>query len=291
MKSAKLGEVERGRELVFLETTHEWVHVMAMLGEEKTVTGWILDKGVVRATSQDGDRILFGEGTDSEDQASRRRGRRGAADDAARLYYRVYDLYPASPYAGEALYRAADIRWQVEKIDVMSRPSAREKESYLRQGMNEELMKTVIKKYPGTKWADLAAFQLIENKLCGDWQGSVKCPDKEAETYEKMCGRPATVSQSGRSSVQRGMAARGDDRHVSNRRAAEKVGGVQSEDSRTDPENSQLNFRPGRLGSARASPGVCRQAGCSDVRECDSVRELLATRFWLECWFLAWILF
>ena len=185
IKSAKLGEVERGRELVFLETTHDWVHVMAMFGEEKTVTGWMLDKGIVRATSQDGDRILFGEGADSEDQASRRRGRRGAADDAARLYYRVYDLFPASPYAGEALYRAADIRWQIEKIDVMSRPSAKEKESFLRQGMNEELMKTVIKKYPGTKWADLAAFQLIENKLCGDWQGSVKCPDKEAETYEK----------------------------------------------------------------------------------------------------------
>lgn len=184
-KSAKLGEVERGRELIFLESTPGWAHVMAMLGEEKTVTGWMLDKGIVRATSQDGDRILFGEGTDSEDQASRRRGRRGAADDAARLYYRVYDLYPASPYAGEALYRAADIRWQIEKMDVMSRPSAREKESYLRQGMNEELMKTVIKKYPGTKWADIAAFQLIENKLCGDWQGSVKCPDKEAETYEK----------------------------------------------------------------------------------------------------------
>ena len=45
-------------------------------------------------------------------------------------------------------------------------------------------MKLVIKKFPGTKWADLAAFHLIENKLCGDWQGS-KCPDKEAEAYEK----------------------------------------------------------------------------------------------------------
>jgi hypothetical protein len=185
VKSTKLGEVERGRELIFLESIHDWVHVMAMFGEEKTVTGWILDKGVVRATSQDGDRILFGAGADSEDQASSRRGRRGAADDAARLYYRVYDLFPASPYAAEALYRAADIRWQIERIDVMSRPSAREKESFLRQGMNEEMMKMVIKKYPGTKWADIAAFQLIENKLCGDWQGSVKCPDKEAETYEK----------------------------------------------------------------------------------------------------------
>ena len=184
VKSAKLGEVERGRELVFLETIHDWVHVMALFSEDKTISGWMLDKGIVRATSQDGDRVLFGEGADSEDEASRRRGRRGAADDAARLYYRVYDLFPASPYAAEALYRAADIRWQIEKIDVMSRPSAREKESFLRQGMNEEMMKMVIKKYPGTKWADIAAFQLIENKLCGDWQGSVKCPDKEADTYE-----------------------------------------------------------------------------------------------------------
>ena len=184
-KSAKLGEVERGRELVFLESSRDWLHVMAMFGEDKTVTGWILDKGVVRTTTQDGDRILFGEGASSEDEGSRRHGRRGAADDAARLYYRVYDLFPASPYAAEALYRAADIRWQIDKIDVMSRPSAREKESFLRVGMNEELMKLVIKKYPGTKWAEIAAFQLIENKLCGDWQGSVKCPDKEAEIYEK----------------------------------------------------------------------------------------------------------
>ena len=46
-------------------------------------------------------------------------------------------------------------------------------------------MKEVIKKFPGTKWADLAAFHLIDNKLCGDWQGSSKCPEKEAEMYEK----------------------------------------------------------------------------------------------------------
>jgi hypothetical protein len=51
--------------------------------------------------------------------------------------------------------------------------------------MNEEWMKEVMKKFPGTKWADLAAFHLIENKLCGDWQGASKCPDKEADIYEK----------------------------------------------------------------------------------------------------------
>jgi len=42
-----------------------------------------------------------------------------------------------------------------------------------------------MKKFKGSKWADLAAFHLIDNKLCGDWQGTSKCPAKEAEMYEK----------------------------------------------------------------------------------------------------------
>jgi len=184
-ESAKLAEIDRGRELVVLESSREWVHVQAFLGEEKTVSGWILDKGFVRTTTQDGDRMLFGEGADSEDEASKRHGRRGADQDALRLYYRVFDLFPASPYAAEALYRAADIRWQVERYDIMSRPSAKERDPMMRGQMDEEWMKQVIKKYPGTKWADLAAFRLIENKVCGDWQGASKCPDKEAEIYEK----------------------------------------------------------------------------------------------------------
>jgi len=183
--SAKLGDVDRGREVVVLETSHEWLKVEANVTEERTITGWILSKGVVQTSTQNGDRILFGEAVDSEDQASQRHGRRGAAQDAMRLYYRVYDLFPKSPIAGEALYRAADIRWQIEKADVTSRPSAHEREAYLREGMNEDFMRQVEKKFPGTKWADLAAFHLIENKLCGDWQGSSKCPEKEAEIYEK----------------------------------------------------------------------------------------------------------
>jgi outer membrane protein assembly factor BamD (BamD/ComL family) len=183
--SAKLGRVERGREMILLETSREWLHVQALLGEEKTVSGWVLDKGAVRATNPQGDRILFGEAVNSEDEASRRRGRKGAAEDARRLYYRVYDFFPNSPLAGESLYRAADIQWQLEKSDVMTRPSAREKEAFLREGMDEHWMKEVIKKFPNTKWADLAAFHLIDNKLCGDWQGASKCPDKEAEMYEK----------------------------------------------------------------------------------------------------------
>ncbi|MGO9123757.1 MAG: tetratricopeptide repeat protein [Terriglobales bacterium] len=183
--SAKLGEIERGREIVVIQTSRDWINVEAQLTEERVLTGWIMEKGVVQASTPNGDRILFGEAVDSEDQASQRHGRRGAAQDALRLYFEVSELFPTSPIAGEAMYRSADIRWQIEKADVMSRPSAREKEAYLREGMTEDYFRQVMKKFSGTKWADLAAFHLIENKLCGDWQGTSKCPEKEADMYEK----------------------------------------------------------------------------------------------------------
>lgn len=182
--SARLADLERGREVVIIETSRDWAHVEAKMTEERVVTGWILDKDVVKATNPDGDKVLFGEAVDSEDQASQRHGRKDAAQDAMRLYLRTSELFPNSPLAGEALYRSADIQWQIDKADVMSRSSAKEQEAYLREGMNEELMKKVIKKFAGTKWADLAAFHLIDNKLCGDWQGQSKCPAKEAEMYE-----------------------------------------------------------------------------------------------------------
>ena len=195
--AARVGEATRGNELIVIDTSRDWVHVEAILrepsneegatedeAEGKAITGWLPSRSVVLSTTQDGDKVIFGEAADSEDQASSRRGRRDAAQDALRLYYRIYDLMPASPLAAEGLYRAADIRWQIERADVMTRPSARARESYMRGQMKEDWMKLVIKKYPGTKWADLAAFRLLENKLCGDWEGLSKCPDKEADLYE-----------------------------------------------------------------------------------------------------------
>jgi hypothetical protein len=183
--SNKLADVDRGREVIQLETSGDWIKVEAYLTDERIVTGWMQTKGMVQASTPDGDKILFGEAVDSEDQASQRNGRRYAAQDAMRLYGEVAELFPQSPLAGEALYRSADIRWQIEKVDVMSLPSAKEQESYLRRGMNEDYFKKVMKKFPGTKWAHLSAFHLIDNKLCGDWQGQSKCPTKEAEIYEK----------------------------------------------------------------------------------------------------------
>ena len=66
----------------------------------------------------------------------------------------------------------------------MTRPSAREREAYMRGQIDEEWMKLVIKKFGGTKWADLAAFHLIENKLCGDWQRP-RNVQKRVRLYEK----------------------------------------------------------------------------------------------------------
>ncbi|MFB3814377.1 MAG: tol-pal system YbgF family protein [Terriglobales bacterium] len=194
--STKLITFPRGTELIILErATSPWINVEPMgtgpsldpiaTDRIKPVTGWMQDKGLVRASTPNGDQVLFGEASSSEAEATRRRGRKGAANDAYRLYRMTAEYFPGSPLAGEALYRAADIRWQLERAEVLSRPSAKHVDPYMRAQIEEELMRRVIKKYPKTKWADLAAFRLIDNKLCGDWQGEAKCPEKEADIYEK----------------------------------------------------------------------------------------------------------
>ena len=173
--SSKLAEVPRGREVIVLEQSRNWLHVLASITPEKDINGWILDKGVIRPSTSEGDKILFGEAAASELVASTRGGRRGAADDARRLYFRVYDYFPKSDLAGEGLYRAADILWQIQAGEVNSRPSAREKNPGLHAEMDDQYMKLVIKKFPGSKWADLAAYRILETKLCGDWEGDEKC--------------------------------------------------------------------------------------------------------------------
>jgi outer membrane protein assembly factor BamD (BamD/ComL family) len=183
--SQKMAQIDRGREVAVLERSHEWVKVYANIAPEQDITGWMLGKGIVTATTPNGDKILFGEAVDSENEASRRHGRKGAAEDAERLYARMAEYFPNSPLAPEAFYRAADVHWQLQREDIMSRPSAKQVDPSLRQEIDPELMHKVMKKYPHTKWADLAAYRLIDNKLCGQWDGTPKCPEKEAELYEK----------------------------------------------------------------------------------------------------------
>jgi len=192
----KLARATRGRDVpLVMERTkigdQSWAHVLIIVDVDREretnrqITGWVPSKVVISTATPNADQIIFGEAVDSENQAEQRGGRKHAAEDAMRLYYRIYDYWPSSPLAGEALWRAADVRWQLEKADVRLRPSSREMSPDLRNPIDDEPMKLVMKKYPHTKWSDLAAYDLIDNKLSGSWKGETHCPEKESELYEK----------------------------------------------------------------------------------------------------------
>jgi len=183
--SQRLTMAQRGIEAALLERNQKFLHVTLLLPEGAQITGWMLDKGAIFPNTPNGDHILFGEAIDSENEASHRGGRKDAAHDAYRLYSRIAEYFPGSPLAGEALYRAADIRWQMESADVWSRRSTKELPATLRSTVDEDEMKQVIKKFPHTKWADLAEYHFVENKLCGDWLGKPSCPEKETSIYEE----------------------------------------------------------------------------------------------------------
>ena len=159
-----------------------------MVGEDEAtppISGWIEAKGVVEETTPNGDQILMGAAANQEALASDPRGPANAAQSARLLYRRLVEMFPNSPLAPEAMWRAADIQWQIERADSATLPSAHEKSPEFRQQLDEDALHKVIKYYSKTKWAALAAFDLIDNKLCGDWQGSEQCPAKESELYIK----------------------------------------------------------------------------------------------------------
>lgn len=191
-----------GREMVIAEKSGQWLRVFAntdiqemhnsddepWIGSDDTtppVSGWMEARGVVEESTPNGDQVLMGEGANQEALATDPRGPANAAQTARLLYRRVVELFPNSALAPEAAWRAADIHWQIQKADVMSRPSAKERDAYMRDQIDEQDMKRVIKFFPHTRQADMAAFALLDNKFCGDWQGQEKCPEKESELYEK----------------------------------------------------------------------------------------------------------
>jgi hypothetical protein len=201
-KSAqKVDRVQIGREMVVAEKSGPWMRVYAntdiveehssdqpIFGANETpppISGWLEAKGVVVENTPDGDQILMGAAANQEAEANDPKGPANAARSAHLLYRRLAEMFPNSPLAPEAAWRAADILWQIQKSDFGSLPSAKERDSYMREQMDEDGLKKVTKLYPHTRQADLADFELIDNKLCGDWQGSPKCPEKESEIFEK----------------------------------------------------------------------------------------------------------
>ncbi|MFP5238016.1 MAG: tetratricopeptide repeat protein [Acidobacteriota bacterium] len=198
----KVGRVQVGREMVVAEKSGDWLRVFAntdvqemqdqrdqpWIGGENDmpppITGWLQAKGIVEETMPGGDEILFGAAANQEAAASDPRGPANAAKSAEYLYRRVAEMFPNSPLAPEAAWRAADIQWQLQKADQATRPSAKEQAPYMREGMDESAMKHVMQLYPRTPQAAKAAFEMLDNKLCGDWQGQEKCPEREADLYE-----------------------------------------------------------------------------------------------------------
>jgi hypothetical protein len=187
--------------MVIVEKNGDWLRVFAntdieeshaqdvpIFGAESApppISGWTKAKGVLAADTPNGDEVLFGVAANMEEVASEPHPPKLAAQQARLLYRRLAEMFPQSGYAGQAAWRSADIGWQLHKEDVFSLPSAHEKENYLREQIDDTEMKKIEKKYPGTRWADLAAYDMLDNKICGDWQGSEKCPEKESELYVK----------------------------------------------------------------------------------------------------------
>ena len=202
-QSQKVDRVQIGREMVVAEKSGPWIRVYAntdqqLLREQRDtpilgsddenqppISGWMEAKGIVVENTPDGDRILMGEAANQEALAQDPRGPIHAAQSARLLYRRLVEMFPNSPLVLEAAWRTADIQWQLDKAEQRTRPSAKEREAWLRDPIDESEMKKIIKQNPRTRQADLAAFDMLDNKLCGDWQGEAKCPEKESELYEK----------------------------------------------------------------------------------------------------------
>ncbi len=202
LTSQRIDKVQIGREMVVAEKSGDWYRVYAntdiqevesgpdqpMVGSDSTpppVSGWVQMKGVVEETTPNGDQIIMGAAANEEALASDPRGPVNAAQSARLLYRRVAEMFPKSPLAPEAAWRAADIQWQLAKADNASLPSSREQNPDMRLQIDETELRNVIKTYPRTRWAALADFDLLDNKLCGSWQGTTKCPEREAELYER----------------------------------------------------------------------------------------------------------
>ncbi len=198
-----IATVMPGHEVAVMGRNGAWVNVFANTDEHESedpdnepefkdpsttnhqFSGWMHDQGVVGPATPNGDAILYGAAAELESQAEHPHSPKDAAQEAHLLYKRVVDYFPDSPLAPEAAFRAADIRWQLNKLDNSSLPSAHEQQAYLRPQIYEGDLKRVMKMYPDSPFAARAAYDLIDNKLCGDWQGLPKCPEMETQLYLK----------------------------------------------------------------------------------------------------------
>jgi hypothetical protein len=201
--SQRIDKVQIGREMVVADKSGDWLKVFAntdieevhndrdepMVGEENAptppISGWVQAKGIVMDDTPNGDQIIMGTAAIEEELASDPRGPVNSAKSARLLYRRVLEMFPNSALAPQAAWRAADIAWQIQKSENSSLKSNRERDPHMRPDMDDDELKKVIKVFPRTRWAAFAAFDLIDPKLCGDWEGLTQCPEKESDIYLK----------------------------------------------------------------------------------------------------------
>lgn len=199
--SQHVSSVTPGHEIVVNEKSGPWVSIFANTDvQERSETddepefsndtsniprsGWIQNKGIVSSATPNGDKLIFGAAATWEAAASEPHAPKTAAGSAYLLYRRVYEYFPSSPLAPEAQWRSADVRWQESKYDASTLPSWKDPDPVMRPKLYQKDLERIVKTGTG-KYPALAAFDLLDIKVCGDWQGLTKCPEREAELYMK----------------------------------------------------------------------------------------------------------
>ncbi|WP_047496231.1 hypothetical protein [Terriglobus sp. TAA 43] len=199
--SQRVSTVTPGHEIVVNEKSGPWASIFANTDiqerseaedepefstDEGSIprSGWIKDKGIVTSATPNGDKLIYGAAATWEAAASEPHAPKTAVGSAYLLYRRVYEYFPSSPLAPEAQWRSADVRWQEAKFDASTLPSWKDPDPNMRPKLYQKDLERIVKTGTG-KYPALAAFDLLDIKVCGDWQGLTKCPERETELYMK----------------------------------------------------------------------------------------------------------
>lgn len=171
--SATIGTIQPGATVGIQAQSGGFVQVFS------GVSGWAPNHGLVLLSNPQAAEILFGAAVRLESQAEASSGEQIAAQNAARLYLRVYEDFPQASRAAEALYRGAAIRWQ---LGLSGEPRRRTPSE--RQFPDTGDLRRVVKKFGGTPWAARADYDLLVTHFtCGDWSEKPSCLGKEADRY------------------------------------------------------------------------------------------------------------
>lgn len=171
--SAVVGEVRPGDSVAIFERSPGFARVFVK------ASGWMVDKGMVALSDAKAPAVIFGAATQLQNKAESGPGETQTAKDAARLYFQVYENFPQNPLAAEALYRAADIKWQLDSADL---PLVHDPTD--RQFPDDHWLNKVKSQYSGTPWAARAAYILLQKHFtCGEWVEKPGCIQKEINVY------------------------------------------------------------------------------------------------------------